>query len=185
MARWALCGGCILFLALSAAGHPLYVPVDPPIALVQADPGRTTFTWTSDRDGWVATLARSVSRSCDVVAVVGSSTPPALRLRALILPTLFPFETALEFGWRRLAVLGALHLGPIRLVADRAWGDGSRTRLTLHAADARFALAAGAETGREPRPFVSATWFPDAAPLWSVSCVATPGGLGFAIGGTW
>ncbi len=185
MARWALCSGCVLFLALSATGHPLFVPVDPDIALVQADPGRTTFTWTVNSHDWSATLARSVSRTCDVVAAVGSDVPPALRVRALVLPSLFPLETAVEIGWRRLAVLGTLHLGPIRLVGDRAWGDDAGTRLALHAADPRFAIAAGVETGRESRPFVSATWFQDAAPLWCISFILTTGGLRLAIGGTW
>ncbi len=161
------------------------MPVDPAIALVQADPGRTTLTWTVDPDGWSATLARSVSRICDVVAVIGSGAPPTLRVRALVFPSLFPLQAAVEVGWKRLAVLGALHLGPACLVGDRAWGDTAGVRLALHAADPHFAVAAGVETAKPSRPFVSATWFPDAAPLWSVSVVGTTGGLRFAIGGTW
>ncbi len=185
MVRWALSGGLVLLIVLSAAGHPSFVPVDPAIALVQADPGRTTFTLTAESGGWTATLSRSVSVGCDVVAVAGSASPLALRVRALVLPSLFPLEMAIEMGWGHLAVFGALHLGPVRLVGDRAWGDGSRVRIALHAADPLFVAAAGVEIGEKARPFVSATWFPSAMPLWSLSLVGTADGLRIAIGGTW
>jgi hypothetical protein len=187
MARRALSCSIVFTLCLgfSAAGHPLFVPVDPAIALVQADPGRTTVTWTVSSVGWTTTLARSVSQVCDVVAVIGSGAPPALRVRSLVFPSLFPLETAVEIGWRRLAVLGALHLGPTCLVGDRTWGDNAGTRLALHAADPHFAIAAGVEIRGGQGLFVSATWFPDAAPLWSVSGVVTLSGLRLTIGGTW
>lgn len=185
MARWTLSVALALFIALSAAGHPSFVPVDPATALVQADPGRTTFTLAADSGGWTATLSRSVSAGCDVVAVVGPASPPALRVRALVLPSLFPLQMAIEMGWGRLAILGALHLGPVQLVGDRTWGDGDRVRIALHAADPRVVATAGLEFGEKVRPFVATTWFAIAAPLWSLSLVGTTDGVRIAIGGTW
>ena len=185
MARWTLSGGLVLLIALSAAGHPSFVPVDPAIALVQADPGRTTFTLAMDSGGWIATLSRSVSKGCDVAAVVGSASPLSLRVRTLVLPSLFPLDIAIEMGWHRLAILGALHLGPVRLVADRTWGDDARVRIALHAADPRFVVTAGVEIGEKMRPFISTTWFASVAPLWSLSLIGTADGLRVAIGGTW
>lgn len=185
MARWALCGGLVLLVSLSAVGHPAFVPTDPAAALVQSDPGRTTFALSMSPGGWSATLARSVSGACDIVAVIGTASLFDLRVRALVFPSLFPLHVALELGRDRLAVLGALHLGPVRLVGDRTWGSSGRVRVAIHVAGQRLAAAAALEAGARLRPIVSATWFPAATPLWSLSFVGTPDGLRVVIGGTW
>lgn len=181
--------GSVLFLvgclAFAACGQPRYLPCDPPHALVQADPGRTTFACTIDAGGWTAELARSLTRSCDVAAFVSSVRSPALRVRWLVAPALYPLQTVLELGTDRIAALGALHLGPIRIVGDRAWGRDVRVRLAVHAAAAHLAAAAGVEWAARPLPFVSASWLPNARPLTALTLVVSPVGCRVTIGVTW
>jgi len=188
MTRWAPVGSALFLVACLApavCGQPRYLPGDPPHALVQADPGRTTFACTAGADGWTAELARSLTRSCDVAAVVGSARPPALRARWLVVPTLFPLQTVLELGTDRIAALGALHLGPMRIVGDRTWGRDARVRLAVHAAGARLAAAAGVDWVAGSRPFVSASWFPNARPLAALTFLVSPTGCRVTIGATW
>ncbi len=184
MARWLLSCGLLFLLALPVAGHPAFVPVDPPAALVQADPGRTTFTLCVDSAEWFATVSRSVSDACDVALVLGSQCPLELRARVL-LPTPFPLRSEMELGRSRIAVMAALWLGPVRLVGTRSWGSDVPVRIASYASDTRFVAAAGVEIDGRWRPFVSATWCPDAVPLWTVSLTATSDGLRLSIGGTW
>jgi hypothetical protein len=176
----------ILFLtALPAVGHPTYVPVDPPAAWVQSDPGRTTFTLTRGNSGWSMTLARSVTEACDVVAVLTPESLFDLRLRARLFPTLFPLRMAVEVGLRRLEVLGALHLGPVRLVGSRCWGEEGRVRVAAYVSKPGLVAAAGAIAEGEHDPFVALSWLPEATPLWSVTLSLTSRGPQVAIGGTW
>jgi hypothetical protein len=192
MLQWASFGrlllvpGLLACLALSAHGQPCFLPIDPPIALVQADPGRTTLALSIGWSGWEAELARSVTAFCDVAAVVGSGPSFALRVRLLVAPSLFPLQAALEVGTDRVAALGALHLGPIRLVGDRSWSKTSpRVRLALHAAASSFATAAGAEWIRGFRPFISASWLPNTIPLSSLTLLASASGCRVTVGATW
>ncbi|MCX6099316.1 MAG: hypothetical protein NTX69_04810, partial [Candidatus Bipolaricaulota bacterium] len=44
MKRWGAAGGLWLAISVLAAAHPSFVPTDPPMALIQGDPGRTTLS---------------------------------------------------------------------------------------------------------------------------------------------
>ncbi len=183
--RWGIVVGSWLVVSVLAAAHPAFVPTDPPAAFVQADPGRTTFALTLEASGWTATLARSVADACDVVAVFSSHSLFDVRVRALVLSSLFPFRLAVEAGWSRVSLNGALHLGPVRLVGSRCWGADAETRVAIHAFGHGVAAAVGAEIAGEPHPFIAATWFPDSVPLWSVTLAAVPPGWRLTLGGTW
>lgn len=172
-------------LSAAAAAHPAFVPIDPPVALVQADPGRTTFSLTFDRSGWLAALARSVSEFCDVVAFFSPRSPFDLRVRALVPGTPLPFRVAAEVGRDRVAVLGALHLGPMRLVGERSWGESPGVRLALHTTTPALALAAGATLGDVLRPLVAVTWFPRSTPLWGFTLTMAPPDWRLTLGGSW
>jgi len=181
--------GCLLLVILSfaapARGEPQFVPADPPWALVQADPGRTTFSLTTDGRAWTAEISRSVTPACDIAVVVGSRQSPAVRARLLAARSLFPLETSLEIGTDQVAVLGALCLGPVRLVGDRAWGQEPLTRIAVHAADTCFLVATGLEWRSEGRPFVSATWLPPGRRLVSLTLLVFPNGCRATLGATW
>jgi hypothetical protein len=174
----------LLLLALPLVGHPAFLPVDPPAALVQADPGRTTLSFCVDSTEWSATVSRSVSDACDVALTLGSRCFPGLAARVL-LPTPLPLRAELELGTTRIALMTALWLGPVRLVGTRSWGNDVPVSVAVYASDARFIAATGVEVGGHGRPFVSATWCPDAAPLWTLSLTAASDGLRLSIGGTW
>jgi hypothetical protein len=190
MARLGIAATVSFLLCVSAglptcAGHPAFLPVDPPIAFVQGDPGRTTFTLAMDRFGWAAALSRSVSGACDVVALVGPDRLFDLRARVRLPWTLFPVHVEFELGARCRSVLGSLSLGPMRLVATRAWGEDEHVRVAAYASSSRFIVAAGAEIGDQRRPFISGTWSPGRVPLWTLTLLAAPDGLRLTIGGTW
>ncbi len=183
---WRRSAFCLLVLAasLAAVGHPAYVPLDPPIAFIQGDPGRSTLVLTGIASAWTATLSRSVADFCDIAARVGTSSPFELLAR-IALPGTFPLHLEGEVGWRRATALGGVSLGPYRLVATRTWGQDAETQLTAHAANARFAVAVGVTLDPRPAPFISVTWFPAAALLWALSLTADAGGLWLTMGGTW
>ena len=170
-----------------AAAHPSFVPTDPPMALIQGDPGRTTLSLAVEKAGWAFTLSRSIASWCEVAAVVSARSPFDLHLRALAVPDAFPVEIVLDVAIDRVGVFGALHLGPARLTGDRVWGEGARTHAALHlAAGPRLVMATGVDlVNREARPFVSYTVLLKAAPLWSLSFVCGTGGPRLAVGGTW
>ena len=185
--RWGAAGGLWLAISVLAAAHSSFVPTDPPMALIQGDPGRTTLSFAAEETGWAFTLSRSVTSWCEVTAVVSVRSPFDLHLRALAVPNAFPAEIVLDVARDRVDVFGALHLGPARLTADRVWGEGARTRVALHlAAGPRLIMAAGVDlVNQEVQPFVSFTVLPKATPLWSLSFVCGGGGPRLAVGGTW
>jgi hypothetical protein len=174
-----------LAISVLAAAHPSFVPTDPPVAVVQTDPGRSTFTLAFDASGWTATLSRSVTDACAVVAILAPSSLFEIRVRALVLPSLYPLRMAVEWGRDRWSLFGALHLGPVRLVGDRGWGEDAYVRVAMHGSKPGFSLAAGAVVDGGLGPFISVTWFPEAVALSSLTLVATPDGWRIAIGGTW
>jgi len=176
---------CLSGNSPGCAGHPAYVPVDPAVALVQSDPGRTTFLFSTDLSGWTATLSRSVTDACDVVAILGGRSLFDLRARVRLLPSLFPLRIEVEAGWNRLEALGALHLGPIRLVADRSWGAERATCLALHASRPGLSVALGVLAGGDVGPFITASWLPDPVRLWSLTLRLSSHGTHLAVGGTW
>lgn len=183
--RWGAAG--VLWLAISAlaAAHPSFVPTDPPVALVQTDPGRSTFTLVFDASGWTATLSRSVTDVCAVVVILTPSSLFEIRVRALVLPSLYPLRMALELGRDQWSLFGALHLGPVRLVGDRGWGKDAYARIAMHGSKPGVAASAGAVLDGGLGPFISVTWFPDAVPLSSLTLVVTSDRWRIAIGGTW
>jgi hypothetical protein len=183
--RWGVVTSLWLAISVMAAGHPLFVPVDPPVALVQADPGRTTFSLALEPHGWTATLSRSISDACDIVAVVSSLSPFNLRVRALVPSSPFPLRMAVEAGQDHLALFGALHLGPMRIVGERRWGESSGVRVSLHASTPALAVAAGAELGGRVRPLLAASWFPNPVELWGVTLTLAPSQWRVTMGGTW
>jgi hypothetical protein len=157
------------------------------MALIQGDPGRTTLSFAVEETGWAFTLSRSIASWCEVTAVVSARSPFDLHLRALAVPDAFPVEIVLDVARDRVGVFGALHIGPARLTGDRVWGEGARTRATLHlAAGPCLVMSAGVNVAHhEVQPFVSYTVLPKGTPLWSLSFVCSAGGPRLAVGGTW
>ncbi len=185
MSKLALLGCLLVATALPAAGHPAYVPVIPAVALVQADPGRTTLVLTSSASGWSLSLARSVSAACDVVAIATPAAPFDLRLRARLVRELSPFHLSAEFGWSGIMALGALHLGPIRIVGERRWGEEAGRGVSVLAARPGLSVAVGARDGESPGAFAAVSWLPKVIPLWSLSLAVSLRGLEIGVGGTW
>lgn len=175
----------VLALAWVADGQPGFVPADPPLDLVQGDSGRTTVAVAVGDDAWTVEIARSVTGDLDVAVVATSDRPFAVRARVRVAPSLFPLRAAVEVGSDRISVLAALCLGPLRLVADRAWGDETSTRIALHAAGRDVAAAASVAWSGWPRFVVSATWFPQIRPLAAVSFAVAHDGCRITLGATW
>jgi hypothetical protein len=172
-------------MAFACAGHPAFLPLDPPVGLVQGDPGRTTFTLSVDGSGWEAVLARSLATWCDIAATIGSAGGLDLGARVRVPWVPYPLRAELDVGTHALTALGALSLGPYRLTAARTWGRAEGCRIAAAASSPRVIAAAGVESGSRPGPFLAATWCPDVAPLWTVTLAVLPSGVRVTVGGTW
>jgi len=168
-----------------AAARPGFLPLDPPTALVQGDPGQTTCLITAERAGWTAELSRSLSPRWEGFVRFGSTRSPNLGARFAVGSALFPLCLSLEIALDQTATLGALHLGPWRLVGYRVWSAEPTLRISVHAASSRVAAAAGVEARPMPAPFIALAWHTPAAPLGSASLVVYTDRIRLAAGWTW
>jgi hypothetical protein len=184
MARWTLLAALVLLAAPSAAGHPAFLPIDPPAALVEADPGGTTFVLSLEPTGWLATISRSLTNLCDIALAVGSRDPLDLRARVLI-PVPSPLRVEIEAGATHIALMAALWLSPMRLVGTRSWGSGVPLRFAAYASDSCLVATVGVEIDERWKPFVGATRRLESAPLWTVTLTVRTDGLRLGVGGTW
>ncbi|MEW5825782.1 MAG: hypothetical protein AB1778_03040 [Candidatus Bipolaricaulota bacterium] len=172
MGRWVKAAAVVALLGGWAWGARA-VPLGLADVWAGGPSGQTVLCWAIDAGEWEGVVSRSVSHRFDVAGIARSAGRPVLRLRAVV-ADLWPFVVAAEWAGGRIAAQGALHLGPVLLVAERSilpwettrWTVGlavsPRVALSLQAvrtiAGLRAAACFAAVVGDAPRRTASAAW---------------------------